>query len=125
MRDSAALLDATAGPDARRPVPSRPPPPRPFADEVGADPGRLRIGFTDRTAEGVAGAPGLRRRAATTRSALLRRRSATSVVEVDLPGLTPEVGAAIGTVFNAATAWIVGYWIRRLGRRPATTSSSR
>ena len=41
------------------------------------------------------------------------------MVETDLPGLTPEVGAAIGTVFNAATAWIFSYWIRRLGRRPA------
>ena len=40
------------------------------------------------------------------------------VVEADLPGLTPEVGSAIGTVFTAATAWIVGYWIRRLGRQP-------
>jgi amidase len=40
------------------------------------------------------------------------------VVERDLPGLTPAVGSAIGTVFNAATAWIVGYWIRVVGRRP-------
>jgi amidase len=42
------------------------------------------------------------------------------LVETDLPGLTPEVGSAIGTVFTAATAWIIGYWIRRLGRQPAT-----
>jgi amidase len=41
------------------------------------------------------------------------------MVEIDLPGLTPEVGAAIGTVFNAATAWVIGYWVRRLGRLPA------
>ena len=34
-------------------------------------------------------------------------------------GLTPEVGAAIGSIFGAATAWVIGYWIRRLGRRPA------
>jgi amidase len=40
------------------------------------------------------------------------------LIEVDLPGLTPEVGSAIGTVFNAATAWIVAYWIRKLGRQP-------
>ncbi|HVW33971.1 MAG TPA: amidase family protein, partial [Acidimicrobiia bacterium] len=36
----------------------------------------------------------------------------------DLPGLTPEVGSAIGTVFAAATAWILGYWVRKLGREP-------
>jgi amidase len=40
------------------------------------------------------------------------------VVAADLPGLTPEVGAAIGTVFNAATAWIIRYWTRRLGAEP-------
>jgi amidase len=45
VRDSAAMLDATAGPDVGTPyyatLPSRP-----FLDEVGADPGRLRIAFT-------------------------------------------------------------------------------
>jgi amidase len=45
VRDSAALLDATAGPDVGAPY-YPPPPPRPFLDEVGADPGRLRIAFT-------------------------------------------------------------------------------
>jgi len=44
VRDSAALLDATAGPDVGDPY-MAPPPERPFADEVGRDPGRLRIGF--------------------------------------------------------------------------------
>jgi amidase len=40
------------------------------------------------------------------------------MIEADLPGLTPRVGEAIGTVFNAATAWIIDYWTRRLGRSP-------
>ena len=40
------------------------------------------------------------------------------MIELDLPGLSPQAGAAIGTMFNAATAWIVAYWIRRLGREP-------
>jgi amidase len=40
------------------------------------------------------------------------------LVEADLPGLDGAVGAAIGTVFEAATAWIVGYWIRHRGREP-------
>jgi amidase len=43
--DSAALLDATSGPDLGDPYPA-PPPARPFAQEVGADPGCLRIAFT-------------------------------------------------------------------------------
>src|SRR5262249_6944060 len=42
VRDSAALLDATAGPDVGDPY-WAPPPARPFLDEVGMDPGRLRI----------------------------------------------------------------------------------
>lgn len=45
VRDSAALLDATAGPDVGDPY-WAPPPTRPFLQEVGADPGRLRIALT-------------------------------------------------------------------------------
>jgi amidase len=45
VRDSAALLDATSGPDIGDPY-WAPPPSRPFLEEVGADPGRLRIAFT-------------------------------------------------------------------------------
>jgi amidase/6-aminohexanoate-cyclic-dimer hydrolase len=44
VRDSAALLDATAGPVPGDQV-SAPPPRRPYLLEVGADPGRLRIGL--------------------------------------------------------------------------------
>jgi amidase len=45
VRDSAALLDATSGPDIGDPYwPT--PPERPFVDEVGRDPGRLRIAFS-------------------------------------------------------------------------------
>jgi len=45
VRDSAALLDATAGPDVGAPY-WAPPPARPFVAEVGTVPGRLRIAFT-------------------------------------------------------------------------------
>ncbi len=45
VRDSAALLDATAGPDCGAPYWAAPPG-RPFATEVGADPGILKIGVT-------------------------------------------------------------------------------
>ena len=44
VRDSAAVLDACAGPAPGDPY-TAPPPARPWRDEVGADPGRLRIGF--------------------------------------------------------------------------------
>lgn len=54
VRDSAALLDWTAGPrpgDLGDPF-WAPAPRRPFREELGADPGRLRIAFTCRTPGG-------------------------------------------------------------------------
>jgi amidase len=45
VRDSAAMLDATSGPDVGAPY-MAPAPERPFLDEVGRDPGTLRIACT-------------------------------------------------------------------------------
>ena len=45
VRDSAAMLDATHGPDPGAPL-EIPPPVRPFLDEVGTEPSRLRIAWT-------------------------------------------------------------------------------
>ncbi len=45
VRDTAAYLDVTSGEVPGDPY-NTPPPARPWLDEVGADPGRLRIGFT-------------------------------------------------------------------------------
>jgi amidase/6-aminohexanoate-cyclic-dimer hydrolase len=52
VRDSAALLDATAGPGAGDPY-SAPVPGRPYLREVGAKPGNLRIAFTSKTPNGA------------------------------------------------------------------------
>lgn len=51
VRDSAALLDATNGPDLGAPYAAPPGPPSPegFLGEVGRDPGRLRIAYTTRS----------------------------------------------------------------------------
>lgn len=51
VRDSAALLDATGYPEPGAPFAS-PPKERPFADEVGASPGELRIAFHSETPSG-------------------------------------------------------------------------
>jgi amidase len=53
VRDSAVMLDAIHGPEASSPYVA-PPPERPFAEEIGRDPGRLRIAFTDRSPYGDA-----------------------------------------------------------------------
>jgi amidase len=52
VRDSAALLDATAGPDIGDPY-YAPAPARPFIEEVGSEGPRLRIAFTTRAATGA------------------------------------------------------------------------
>ena len=53
VRDCAVLLDATSGPGLGDPY-AAPPAARPFRDEVGADPGRLRIAFTRKAPDGAA-----------------------------------------------------------------------
>lgn len=115
VRDSAALLDATAGPALGDPY-WAPPPQRAFAAEVGADPGRLRIAYSPRTPEGALGHPDCL--AALDDAVALCAALGHDVFEVGFSGITAEVGAAMGTVFNSATAWIVRYWIHRLGREP-------
>ena len=52
VRDSAALLDATSGPGAGDPYVA-PAPARPFRQEVGAEPGALRIAFTSLAPNGA------------------------------------------------------------------------
>lgn len=52
VRDSAALLDATAGPDVGDPY-WAPPPLRPYAEEVESDPGRLRIAYSTKAPNGA------------------------------------------------------------------------
>ena len=116
VRDSAVLLDATAGPDVGDPYPA-PTPSRPFALEVGAHPGRLRIAYTSRTPEGVAAHPDCV--TALDHAVALLTDLGHEIVEADLPGLTPDVGKSIGTVFLATTDWIVRYWVDRIGREPA------
>ena len=51
VRDSAAMLDCTAGPDVGDPY-WAPPPERPYLDEVSRDPGRLRLAYWSKTFPG-------------------------------------------------------------------------
>lgn len=52
VRDSAAILDQSAGPDSGDPY-WAPPPTRAFLEEVGSNPGRLRIGLSSTTFNGA------------------------------------------------------------------------
>src|SRR4029453_10226491 len=76
VRDSAAMLDAVHGPELSSPY-FAPPPERPFLAEVGRDPGRLRISFSDKSPYGDAIDPEI--------------AAATRVVAALLAGLGHEV----------------------------------
>ena len=115
VRDAAALLDVLAGAVPGDPYVA-PPPARPFADEATADVGRLRIGYTSRTADGGRGHDECVAALDATLAAL--DELGHDLVETELPPFDEVTGGAIGTVFNAATAWIVAYWSRVLGRAP-------
>jgi amidase len=117
VRDSAALLDATAGPDLGDPYVA-PAPQRPFLEEVGADPGRLRIAFSP----GPFGPAGIHPDcAAAVHDAATLCESLGHEVSETIPQalMRPELGEAIGTVYGGAVAWIIDYWVNKLGREPA------
>ena len=115
VRDSALLLDLTAGPGIGDPYPA-PPLARPLAEEIGVDPARLRIAVSTRRADGEQPHPDCV--AAVDQAVALLTDLGHEVIEADLPGLTEEVGHAIGTMFDALTAWIAAYWTRSRGREP-------
>lgn len=115
VRDSAALLDATAGPDLGDPY-WAPPPLRPFAAEVGAPPGRLRVAFATRTLRGVAVHPDCV--AAVLDTARLLEGLGHEVVEAT-PALDAErFFLAFTSVLAAGFTWGIDDWRRRTGREP-------
>jgi amidase len=119
VRDSAALLDATAGPrpsDLGDPY-WAPPPARPFLREVGADPGRLRIAFTTRAPTGVRVHADCI--AAVQDAAALCEALGHDVVEA-APALDGELWTqAFTVVWSAGCAATIDGWAQRTGQSPA------
>ena len=115
VRDTAAVLDATAGPAPGDPY-SAPPPARPFLQEVGADPGRLRIGFrVRRTGADADSHPDCVAAVAATVAVL--EEMGHAVEPVDLPALDdPALGAALGGMFGPFMARDLDRWSSTLGR---------
>jgi amidase len=117
VRDSAALLDATAGPDPGAPYYAAPPL-RPFSQEVGVEPGRLRIGVTTSAVTGVpVDAECVR---AVEDTALLCEELGHEVFPFtpsDLDG--GEMSAAFIVLYTTAVAALIESWSRRLGRAAA------
>lgn len=115
VRDSAALLDVTAGPSAGDPY-WPPPHTGTWAAEVGRSPGRLRVAVTRRTADGSPVHRDVLDALDDTIELLVSLGH--EVFDRDLIELTPEVGSAIGRMYGAAVDWAIRYWIRETGREP-------
>ena len=113
VRDTAALLDLVSGARAGDPY-SAAPPPRPFASEVGAVPGRLRIGAMLRAPREVALHPDCRAAA----SAAARQLEALGHhVEEAHPAALDETDGVRGfvTVVMCATARALEAWSAKIG----------
>jgi amidase len=112
VRDSAVMLDAIHGPEPSSPYVA-PPPERPFAQEVGRDPGRLRIAFTDRSPYGDTIDPEI---AAAVREVATLLAGLGHAVEERAPRLVANPAAVMATIVGANTAMNVRAAEQRFGR---------
>jgi amidase len=115
VRDTAAILDAVAGMAPGDPF-TAPDPVRPYTQEVGADPGRLRVGLLTAAADGTTVVHDDCVAAATEAANLLE--SLGHHVEASYPealGDADFVGHFI-TNWSAGAAWNLDYWERRTGQ---------
>jgi len=115
VRDSAAILDACNGPgvgdpyEIARPV-------RPYVEEIGADPGRLRIGFRTMRADGTGDSqPDVRAAihdAARVCESLGHHVTADAVAALD----DPRLAEAVPALWGAVIAREVDRWGEIIGR---------
>jgi len=112
VRDSAVMLDAISGPELTSPY-QAPPPARPFAEEVGRAPGRLRIAFTDKSPQGEAIDGEI---AASVREIATLLANLGHDVEERAPVLPSDPAAVMATIVGANTAMSVRLAEQRFGR---------
>jgi amidase len=115
VRDSAALLDVTAGPDPGDPYPA-PPHRGTWLAEAHRPPGRLRIAVSRRAAEDRPVHPDCL--TVLDETVALLTSLGHTVQERELTELTPRVGSAIGRTYGVCVDWVVRYWEREIGRPP-------
>ena len=113
VRDSAVMLDAVCGPETSSPYVA-PPPERPFAQEVGRGPGRLRIAFTDKSPYGEAIDAEI---AAAVRDVAALLAGLGHDVEERAPHLAADPAAVMATIVGANTALSVRLAEHNLGRK--------
>jgi len=115
VRDTAAFLDALAGPMPGDPY-AAPPAERAYRDEVGRDPGRLRIAWTTRSIFGRSTHPDC---AAAVDQTVRALTAAGHEVEEAHPEVDAETLArSYVTQIAVGTAANIEGWARRLRRRP-------
>jgi amidase len=115
VRDSAALLDATRGPAVGDPY-GAPPPARPYTDEVGQDPGKLRIALSLAPVTDSAVHPDC---LAAVRETAALCADLGHEVEEAAPALDGELLVKrFGQMWTAFVGWAVADWTRRTGREP-------
>jgi amidase len=112
VRDSAVMLDAISGPELSSPY-HAPPKARPFAEEAGREPGRLRIAFTDRSPYGDAIDPEI---AQAVRDVASLLNGLGHHVEERAPVLPADPAAVMWTIVAANTAINVRVAEQRFGR---------
>ena len=112
VRDSAVMMDAIHGPEPSSPY-AAPPPERPFSQEVGRDPGKLRIAFTDKSPYGEAIDPEI---AAAVREIASLLAGLGHHVEERAPALAADPAAVMTTIVGGNTALTVRLIEQRLGR---------
>jgi len=113
VRDTATVLDCTAGSRPGDPY-TAPPPARPWRDEVGADPGRLRIGFRTRIPESDHDShPDTV--AAVAATAVLLDGLGHDVAEAGPPALDDDTDAALGRYFAVVIGRELDRWSARIG----------
>lgn len=113
--DTALMLDVTSGADAGAPY-YPPPPARPFAEEVGAPPGRLRIAFSDQPVMPTIVDP-------VCASAVREIAALCAELGHDVEEARPQVDAdrfqeSFTAIWLAMVAWMVRDWQARTGREP-------
>lgn len=115
VMDNALMLDVTAGPDVG--APHYPPPPaRPFASEVGADPGKLRIAFSSQPITPCEVDPECVR--AVEEAAKLCESLGHHVEEAKPQANGEHFNRFFTTIWLAMVAWMIRDWSERTGRKP-------
>ncbi|HEY2774599.1 MAG TPA: amidase [Candidatus Binatia bacterium] len=113
VRDSAGILDAIRGPAPGDPY-TAPAPERPYAQEVGRDPGRLRIGIhTIRPGIGTPAHPDCVRAVEETARVL---EGLGHIVEQSAPDFRVSEDNAVFTMFTTSIARDIDRWSSRIGR---------